>query len=533
MSGGSDGGGGLAAPYTTLYTYDALDRLTCVEQHGDVASSTGCSSPESSDATSSWRIRRFTYNSLGELLTAKNPESGLLSYAYNNDGTLISKTSPAPNQTGSATLTVTYSNDQLHRLTGKTYSNGDPAVTYSYDQTSYNGLTITNGKGRRTGMSDASGATAWTFDSMGRTVKERRTISGITKELTYEFNLDGSAKKLTYPSGAVVDFAYDGAARPLSAIEIANGINYAQNATYSAFGGLKTLKIGAATGFAGYDITNDYNKRLQVTLLSAAKPSATILSRFYSYGALLQNNGNISAITDNLVADRSVAYTYDQLNRIATAQSPNADCTTVSGSALSKNWGQSFGIDAWGNLSAVANTKCSVPTLSTTVNLKNQLGVGSHDAAGNLLNNGSATYTYEAENRISSTAGVTYTYDGDGVRVKKSTGTLYWGESFTDGPIVETDLTGTIKAEYVYFGGKRIARKDMPSGAVHYYFADHLKSVNLVYSAAGTLEEDSDFPTAASAPMSLGPATTSSSPAKNAIPNRDSTTSVRVTTAIP
>jgi RHS repeat-associated protein len=109
------------------------------------------------------------------------------------------------------------------------------------------------------------------------------------------------------------------------------------------------------------------------------------------------------------------------------------------------------------------------------------------------MNNGSATYTYDAENRITSTAGATYVYDGDGNRVKKSTGTLYFGESFTNGPITETDLSGTIKAEYVYFGGKRIARRDFPGGSVHYYFSDHLKSVNLVYNATGTLEEDSDF----------------------------------------
>jgi RHS repeat-associated protein len=92
---------------------------------------------------------------------------------------------------------------------------------------------------------------------------------------------------------------------------------------------------------------------------------------------------------------------------------------------------------------------------------------------------------------------VTYVYDGDGVRVKKSGGsaspTLYLGESFTAGPIAETDLSGTLKAEYVYFGGKRIARRELPSGAVHYYFSDHLNSTNLVYSASGALEEDSDF----------------------------------------
>jgi hypothetical protein len=51
----------------TLYTYDALDNLTCVEQPSTAAGQTGCSSAPSNDASSAWRIRRFTYDSLGRL----------------------------------------------------------------------------------------------------------------------------------------------------------------------------------------------------------------------------------------------------------------------------------------------------------------------------------------------------------------------------------------------------------------------------------------------------------------------------------
>src|SRR5438105_2603374 len=62
-----------AVAWRTLYTYDALGNLTCVEQHGDATSGTGCSAAPASDATSPWRVRRFTYDSLSRLLTAKNP----------------------------------------------------------------------------------------------------------------------------------------------------------------------------------------------------------------------------------------------------------------------------------------------------------------------------------------------------------------------------------------------------------------------------------------------------------------------------
>ena len=63
------------------------------------------SSP-ANDATSPWRVRRFTYDSVGRLLTAKNPESGAISYTYDNDGNLLQKASPAPNQTDSTTQII-------------------------------------------------------------------------------------------------------------------------------------------------------------------------------------------------------------------------------------------------------------------------------------------------------------------------------------------------------------------------------------------------------------------------------------------
>jgi len=91
-------------------------------------------------------------------------------------------------------------------------------------------------------------------------------------------------------------------------------------------------------------------------------------------------------------------------------------------------------------------------------------------------------------------AGYTYSYDADGTRMEKangSTGTMYWpGPS---GTLTESDLTGTINEEYVYFNGQRIARVDRPSGTVHYYFSNHLGSHTMVTSATGTCEQDIDY----------------------------------------
>jgi hypothetical protein len=86
-------------------------------------------------------------------------------------------------------------------------------------------------------------------------------------------------------------------------------------------------------------------------------------------------------------------------------------------------------------------------------------------------------------------------YDGDCKRVKKSNGTLYWMGPRWD-PLLETDLSGNAKAEYV-FNGERVARVDMPANTVEYYFSDHLKSTDIVTDHLGGIVRESDYVMAA------------------------------------
>jgi RHS repeat-associated protein len=111
-----------------------------------------------------------------------------------------------------------------------------------------------------------------------------------------------------------------------------------------------------------------------------------------------------------------------------------------------------------------------------------------------LTGDGTLTYTWDAHNRLQSAAGVTYTYDGDGQRVAKSNGTLYWYGP--DGsPLAEIDPTGNTISEYIFLAGRRIARRDAGSalGVVYYYFGDHLGTARAVTTATGTVCYDADF----------------------------------------
>ncbi len=224
-----------------------------------------------------------------------------------------------------------------------------------------------------------------------------------------------------------------------------------------------------------------------------------MLDYAYNFSLGVSNNGNVSGITNNLTVntstDRSQIFTYDALNRIATAG-------TVSTSGANC-WGERYGYDPWGNLlSITANTSqytgCSQESgFTVTATTSNQIAGFCYDTAGNLLAQSTSpctpAYAYNAENQLTSTAGVTYVYDGNGKRVLKSNGKLYW-YGISGDPLDETNASGNLTDEYVFFGGKRIARRDS-SGNVDYYFADHLGTPRVVTNATGTIPplDDSDF----------------------------------------
>lgn len=64
----------------------------------------------------------------------------------------------------------------------------------------------------------------------------------------------------------------------------------------------------------------------------------------------------------------------------------------------------------------------------------------------------------------------------------------------TIGVVAESDLTGTLKSEYIFFSGERVARRDLitPTG-IAYYFSDHLKTASVITDARGTITAESDY----------------------------------------
>jgi RHS repeat-associated protein len=87
---------------------------------------------------------------------------------------------------------------------------------------------------------------------------------------------------------------------------------------------------------------------------------------------------------------------------------------------------------------------------------------------------------------------VTYYYDAQGQRVQKANGNSYvyglQGEV-----LAEYDSAMHLVSEYVYLGGRRVARRDASSGLVYYYYADHLGTARVMTDATGHTQQESDY----------------------------------------
>jgi RHS repeat-associated protein len=376
-------------------------------------------------------------------------------------------------------------------------------VTYAYDSGA-------NAKGHLTSLIDQAGTASYTYDILGRLATETRILTGannaaISKNISYTYNLDGSIKSLTYPSGKVITYTPDSAGRVLSAIDSGSGTNYVTGATYGATSALTGFISGNSGTFAGITSAFSYNKRLQPVNMSATAPSQTVYSIGYDFhvgnNTTGSDNGNVFGIYNFRDRNRDQTFTYDALNRLTSAQNAGTNCAATVVGGKTEYWGNTYGYDAWGNLLAKAVTKCSAENFSVAALANNQLSGYAYDAAGNMTHDVTSglSYTFDQENRLTGANGYTYTYDSDGNRVRKSNGnlaangTLYW--AMTPGVVAETDLAGTTKSEYIFFEGERVARRDgaTGTGGVFYYFSDNLKTASVITDSAGTIKAESDY----------------------------------------
>ncbi|MFC1824940.1 RHS repeat-associated core domain-containing protein, partial [Thermodesulfobacteriota bacterium] len=414
----------------TQYGYDPLNRLATVTQPDDVTTAYTYDGHDNllsvTDAEN--HETAYTYDDLGRLMDTVSPDTGSTSHTYDGAGNLISKA----DANGS---TTTYTYDVLNRLTAVHYPDASQDVTYSYDEG-------TNGQGRLTGMTDPSGAYAFSYDALGNLIEEQKTINGIAYSTQYTYGPTGLLTGMTYPSGRTISYTMDTAGRVTRVATTMDGQTQtlAEGISYLPFGTVEGLTYGN-----GIAQSRSYNQRYQIMIIA----SGTVQNVSYA----LDPVGNVMSIADNVDSSKGQTFSYDNLYRLT--------------NALGSYGTIDYTYDRVGNRQsrAVNNETEIYSYVPGTNRLQATSGQSTvnydYDANGNTQTMGDKEFQYNHNNRMvkalsgGSVVGA-YTYNGRGQRtIKQSAGKTTICHYDQEGRLIaETDEEGNVIREHFYLGSE-------------------------------------------------------------------------------
>ncbi len=443
--------------FLTSYGYDILDNVTSVTQGGI-------------------NPRTYAYDMLSRLTSEANPESGTTTYSYDTGtaGDLYQRVAPKPNQTGTATVTTTYSFDTVHRLTAKSYNDGTPTASFFYDETSVLGASPQNPKGRLT-HTTASGGQAlsvFSYDNMGRVLNHWQWTP-----LNYTMNVTGS-----FP----VTYTYDLLGDLTSIVNGKEGVTY----TYSYDTAARITKLQSSFSDANHPGTlltvNSYNplgEIAQATLGNGvvrnlqydSRGRVTSLTDGSLYSFTLGYAPDSNVLTGNDSLNGNWTYTYDDFSRLATS----------SKTGLAFN----YKYDRYANRWQQNVTTGSGPNPSYTFDATNHIsGSGIiYDAAGNITNDGLGnSYSYDGENRsltVTGSSSASYVYDAVGRRVRQTVGSSNYDYIFDLSARAITQLNPNWNWSELYVGGVHVAT--YAGGSTYFDHSDWLSTVRVHSNVSG------------------------------------------------
>ncbi|MHA6890516.1 RHS repeat-associated core domain-containing protein [Ralstonia pseudosolanacearum] len=475
----------------TTFTYDALGRSIQVQMPPATAgglASTATFAYDGQDRVSQVTdprnlVTAYTVDGLGNATQQQSPDTGLAKATYDAAGNLTRLTDARGKSTA-------YTYDALNRLTHAVYASG-VASNFTYD----GGLhPQPNDIGRLTHISDESGQTRFVYDGFGNVVSKAQTttVNGVAKKQSVAYgygtsgNTNGQLISLTYPSGNIVGYSYDGAGRIAGlSLTTANGnTTLLSNIQYQPFGQPTGWTWGNGTGYArSFDLSGRLTQfPLGATSGAGATPNA--LSRTVNYDAASRITTYTHADTTGRTGGASAVaanqtFSYDDQDRLV--------------SYLPANSSQSYRYDANGNRTGQTVGGNSYTQTIDAASNRQRAGTGPnavanrYDAAGNLISDGTATYSYSDRGRLASVNknGVTtsYLYNGLGQRVIKSgtnvpTGVVRYVYDEVGHLIGEYDQAGNALQETVYLGDTPVVT--VKSGAAYYVYADQIDTPRVI-----------------------------------------------------
>lgn len=363
--------------HTTTYTYDLANELTQVTRTDGTTLKTGYDGAGNltSQTNGLNNSTTYTYDAQNRRSAMIDPLLRKTTYQYDPGGRLQFLVDPVT----PIGRTTSYSYDTADERTAITYSDG---LTPNVSSLKY------DADGQRQSMTDGSGQSVYTVDSLHRLTK---MVNGAGQAVQYGYDLKGQLTSITYPVASdVVNRTYDDAGRLASVADW----------------------LGNKTTF-GYDADSNLTAET-FSQVPQGKDS-------FQYDAADRLMG-ISDSTTAAGTFLSLGYQRDAVNQV-TAENASADIyDTVN--RLTKQGTTGYGYDFADNPTGVGGSTLSYDVANQLTSSTGATAAQyTYDVDGNRVKTVTkqvTNYGYDQANRLTSfTSNAQYTYNGDGLRATK------------------------------------------------------------------------------------------------------------------
>lgn len=488
------------------YTYDALSRRTGIT---DAMGKTAVFSYDPNSNITALTDRKgktqtFTYDALDRMVSVMSALNHTTSFGYDPSGNLTAVTDAKGN-------TTTYTYDVLNRNTMATYANGSTNIL-AYDPngnvTSYtdgNGVNRTlvydalnrlvnidfPGNNDDTYAYDAAGrlisainpdATVnFTYDDVGRITTE--SMNGKTTNYTYD--VPGNMVTIQYPGGRTIQKKTDARGR---LIQVVDGTSVLVEFLYDPADRLISKVFPANNTQTNYT----YDAMNRMTAMSAGP--GNMISTVFTYDA----NGNKLSDIKSHRPDMSEVYTYDDDSRLTGFKRGTPAGNVIPSPVLDVQ----YTYDALGN--RVNTDENGIVTAYTSNNMNAYTAINGainstplYDGNGNLINDGSYTYSYNHKNQMTAVnngAVAEYKYDALGRRIRKETGGAVVEYAYSGVQEIENyNGAGQLTGSYVFgYGVDKILSADL-NNSRYFYYSNPLGSVQALAGANGAITERYEY----------------------------------------
>jgi RHS repeat-associated protein len=456
---GSDG----VAVALTQYSYDSVGRLTCAALRMNSATyaalPTSACTPGVTGSASPDRITKTVYDAAGQVLQVRKAVATPLEQAYATYDYSLN---------GKQTVVV----DANGNRANLTYDGFDRQATWVFPSTtkpaSFNPATPTtalasagaanaadyeqygyDANGNRTSLKKRDGQLiGYTYDAVNRLVT--KDLPGTAVDVSYSYDLLGRQLTAKYTaSGLGVANAYDAVGRLSSSTNTTDGISRTLGYQYDANGNRTRLTFPDTTAFSyAYD---GLNRMTTITEVASSIVRANIA--YDNYG---RRNGVSRAGAD------SMGYQYDPVSRLKILSHGFTTTTNNLSLTFSYNPASQIVSQVRDNDIYAYGGDYNVVRPYTANGLNQYAAAGpatfTYDLNGNLTGDGSSTYAYDTENRLTSASGyksATLKYDPLGRLNEISGGTAGVTRFLYDGDALvgEYDANGTLLRRYIHGPG--------------------------------------------------------------------------------